>query len=97
MVSITPPTSRFKVPGDKLFERIVTVDKEARLFVLAPVDMVLHSSVHLFQEGEFSHGLRDLLDIKDLLDFFGGDVIFGWARLATRSHAWVWTLQRCAR
>ena len=82
--TITPPTSRFKVPGDKLFERIVTVDKEARLFVLAPVDMVLHSSVHLFQEGEFSHGLRDLLDIKDLLDFFGGDVTF-WPGLFSRA------------
>ena len=82
--TITPPTSRFKVPGDKLFERIVTVDKEARLFVLAPVDMVLHSSVHLFQEGEFSHGLRDLLDIRDLLVFFSGDATF-WPGLFSRA------------
>ena len=32
--------------------------------------MVLHSAVHLFQEGEFDHGLRDLLDLKDLLKHF---------------------------
>jgi hypothetical protein len=82
--TITPPTSRFKVPGDKLFERIVNVDNEARLFVLAPVDMVLHSSVHLFQEGEFSHGLRDLLDIRDLLVFFSGDATF-WPELFSRA------------
>jgi hypothetical protein len=29
------------------------------LFVLAPRDMVLHSAVHLFSEGEFDHGLRE--------------------------------------
>jgi hypothetical protein len=38
--------------------------------------MVLHSAVHLFQEGEFSHGLRDLLDINDLLLHFGKDPEF---------------------
>ena len=31
--------------------------------VLAPADMVLHSAVHLFTEGEFSRGLRDLCDL----------------------------------
>ncbi len=82
--TITPPTSRFKVPGDKLFERMVSVDAQASLFVLAPVDMVLHSAVHLFQEGEFSHGLRDLLDIRDLLDRFSADVTF-WPELFLRA------------
>ncbi|MBK6388228.1 MAG: nucleotidyltransferase family protein [Rhodoferax sp.] len=82
--TITPPTSRFKVPGKKLFERIVPVDAEANLFVLAPVDMVLHSSVHLFQEGEFSHGLRDLLDLNDLLQLFGKDSAF-WPSLFVRA------------
>lgn len=46
--------------------------------------MVLHSSVHLFQEGEFSHGLRDLLDIRDLLVFFSGDATF-WPGLFSRA------------
>ena len=68
--TITPPTSRFKVDAGKLLERIVAVDLQRKLFVLAPPDMVLHSAVHLFQEGEFSHGLRDLLDLKDLLEHF---------------------------
>jgi hypothetical protein len=35
--------------------------------VLAPADMVLHSAVHLFHEGEFEHGLRGLVDIHRLL------------------------------
>jgi len=68
--TITPPTSRFKVDGKKLLERISAVDERGDLFVLAPTDMVLHSAVHLFQEGEFGHGLRDLLDLKDLLQHF---------------------------
>jgi hypothetical protein len=68
--TITPPTSRFKVDGKMLLDRIQAVDDTGDLFVLAPADMVLHSAVHLFQEGEFDHGLRDLLDLKDLLQHF---------------------------
>jgi hypothetical protein len=41
------------------------------LHVLAPRDMVLHSAVHLFYEGEFTHGLRNLFDIHRLLLQFG--------------------------
>lgn len=82
--TITPPTSRFKVDAAKLFDRIVAVDEERKLFVLAPCDMVLHSAVHLFQEGEFSHGLRDLLDLNDLLLHFGKDPEF-WPVLFART------------
>lgn len=82
--TITPPTSRFKVDGARLFDRIVAVDGERKLFVLAPCDMVLHSAVHLFQEGEFSHGLRDLLDLKDLLQHFAQQADF-WPRLFDRA------------
>jgi hypothetical protein len=74
--TITPPTSRFNVDGAKLLDRIVAVDDRADLFVLAPVDMVLHSAVHLFQEGEFGGGLRDLLDMNDLLLHFSKDPAF---------------------
>lgn len=68
--TITPPTSRFKVDGDALWKAVVPVGGEPGVFVLAPADMVLHSAVHLFQEGEFDHGLRDLLDLDDLLRHF---------------------------
>lgn len=82
--TITPPTSRFKVEGAALLERIVAVDGKTGLFVLAPPDMVLHSAVHLFQEGEFGHGLRDLLDLKDLLEHFSKQSDF-WENLFDRS------------
>ena len=35
--------------------------------MLAPHDLVLHSAVHLFSEGETDHGLRNLLDLHRLL------------------------------
>ena len=44
--------------------------------------MVLHSAVHLFQEGEFGHGLRDLLDMHDLLSQFADDPAFPEALIA---------------
>ena len=43
-------------------------------------DMVLHSATHLFHNEEFSHGLRDLVDIDQLLRHFGTDGQF-WAAL----------------
>jgi len=82
--TITPPTSRFRVDGAKLFNQIVPVGDSGKLFVLAPADMILHSAVHLFQEGEFSHGLRDLLDLKDLFEHFSRQVDF-WPKLFDRA------------
>jgi hypothetical protein len=82
--TITPPTSRFKVSGKQLLDKIVPVDLSRRLYVLGPPDMVLHSAVHLFQEGDFLHGLRDLLDMNDLLLHFGQTPVF-WEELFARA------------
>jgi hypothetical protein len=53
--------------------------------VLAPHDMVLHSAVHLFWDGEFTHGLRDLVDLDRLLREFGREPGF-WTALPARAH-----------
>lgn len=82
--TITPPTSRFHVDGAKLLAHIQPVRGHAGFCVLAPTDMVLHSAVHLFQEGEFGHGLRDLLDLNDLLQHFGARPGF-WNELLDRA------------
>jgi Uncharacterised nucleotidyltransferase len=82
--TITPPTSRFKVDGKSLLPYIEAIDERRDLFVLSPMDMVLNSAVHLFQEGEFGHGLRDLLDMKDLLEHFAKQEGF-WAKLFDRA------------
>ncbi len=86
--SITPPTSAMAVDSTKLLPHIRLAAAGSAFHVLAPVDMVLHSAVHLFQEGEFDHGLRDLLDLQDLLLHFGsGDHAEAefWPRLFDRS------------
>ena len=82
--TITPPTSRFNVDGSRLLAQRVAVVDGGRFCVLSPVDMVLHSAVHLFQEGEFDHGLRDLLDMNDLLLHFGQRQDF-WDELLARA------------
>lgn len=68
--TITPPVSTFSVDGKLLIADAVALKDYPGLFFLSPPDMVLHSAVHLFTEGEFSHGLRDLLDMRDLLETF---------------------------
>jgi hypothetical protein len=54
------------------------------LLVLAPIDMVLHSAAHLFQDGDLDGGLRDLVDLDSLLTHFGQDESF-WRELVPRA------------
>ena len=55
------------------------------LHVLAPCDMVLHSATHLFYEGEYQHGLRDLFDLHRLLCHFGTVEPGFWEALPARA------------
>jgi hypothetical protein len=82
--TITPPTSRFRVDASKLFAAARPIDLPGNFLVLAPADMVLHSMTHLFQEGEFASGLRDLVDVDDLLRLFDAEPGF-WTVLAARA------------
>lgn len=81
--NIAPLTARFKVDAAQLLERIEPVGASG-FFVLGRHDMVLHSALHLYLEGEFDHGLRDLLDFNDLLHHFGSDAGF-WPALFVRA------------
>ena len=83
--TITPPTSRFPIDGRALLDRAQPLPDGSGLRVLAPADLVLHSAVHLLQEGHFDGGLRDLLDINDLLIHFGTDQPDYWLALADRA------------
>jgi hypothetical protein len=82
--TISPPTSRFAVDGAKLLARAQPIPQWPGLLMLAPADMVLHCATHLFQEGDFGHGLRDLLDLNDLITGFGGRPAF-WPELLERA------------
>ncbi|MDP2370729.1 nucleotidyltransferase family protein [Rhodoferax sp.] len=83
--TISPPTSRFKVNSTSLFDQIRPIENGSGLFTLSPTDMVLHSAVHLFQEGEFGHGLRDLLDLDDLIKHFASQDGTFWIALLARA------------
>lgn len=42
------------------------------LFVLPPEAMIVHAAAHLFADGDLQGGLRNLWDIRCLIDEFGG-------------------------
>jgi len=82
--TIAPPTSKTPVDAEKLFAAARPVAGLRNFFVLAPADMLLHSAVHLMQEGEFEHGLRDVVDLDALFRDFGRDAGF-WRALIDRT------------
>jgi hypothetical protein len=81
---ILPVTARAKPDSSRLLAACVPIPAEAGLYVLAPIDMVLHGATHLFYNEEFSHGLRDLYDLDRLLRHFGEAPRF-WSELAVRA------------
>ena len=82
--AILPSTARLKPNAPKLMAASLPIVEMARMRVLAPADMVLHSATHLFYNEELSHGLRDLSDLDALLRDFGRTMGF-WSALAARA------------
>jgi hypothetical protein len=77
--AIIPPTARIKSDIDKFWECAHKVAKRELLHVPGAQDLILHSAVHLFCDGELENGLRDLSDLDLLLrgssvsdDFWSG-------------------------
>lgn len=84
--TIVPRTARTPVHSGPLLSAAVDVPGQP-FQVLSPEDMVLHSAVHLFDDGTFDKALRDLSDIDLLLrQFTAGDPAF-WSRLCRRAEA----------
>lgn len=84
--NILPATARVRVDAQALIDAAVPVPGHEGLRMLQPVDMLLHSATHLFHEGEFANGLRDLFDIDALARDFGTDARF-WDDLIPRTDA----------
>lgn len=82
--AILPLTAPLHPDPQKLLGATVPAAQAPAIRVLAPVDMVLHSAVHLFHDGEYDHGLRDLFDIHRLLRHFGAQPGF-WSSLTARA------------
>ncbi len=84
--AISPETARWRADVSRLWAAAQALPDGSGFAVLAPVDMVLHSMVHLFLNEELSHGLRDLADIDQLLRYFSSEADF-WHRLVNRAEA----------
>ncbi len=84
--AILPETAPVRPDPDSLRAHARPIDGIPGLAVLAPHDMVLHSAVHLFFDGEFDKGLRDLFDLHRLLEQFGAEPGF-WEGLPARARA----------
>ncbi|GAB3370149.1 nucleotidyltransferase domain-containing protein [Massilia agri] len=82
--AILPLTARVRPDPEKLRAAAVALPGHPGWHMLAPVDMVLHSATHLFHDGEFDKGLRDLFDIHRLLQHFGAVPGF-WDTLPARA------------
>lgn len=82
--AILPETARARPDPALLRAAARPMPGSENLWTLAPHDLVLHSAVHLFSEGETDHGLRDLLDLHRLLQHFGSMPGF-WEGLAERA------------
>jgi hypothetical protein len=82
--AILPETAAVRPDPEKLRAAARQINGYDDLSVFAPVDMVLHSAVHLFYDGELDHGLRDLIDIHGLLAHFS-DLPSFWGDLVKRA------------
>jgi Uncharacterised nucleotidyltransferase len=82
--AILPRTARIRADSAAMIDAAVPAPGASNLFTFGPMDMVLHSATHLFHEGEFDNGLRDLFDLDSLLRHFSSDPAF-WAGLPARA------------
>jgi hypothetical protein len=65
--NILPVTCADCPDANLLIEHTEPVLGHEGLEVLEPCDQVIHSATHLFYDGEFEHGLRDLVDLDALI------------------------------
>ncbi len=83
--NILPLTSRLCPNPNELLANAHSIpNPETRFLALSPVDMTLHAAVHLFYDGDFGKGLRELVDLNDLMRFFGRSPEF-WEALTPRA------------
>jgi len=82
--AILPETAPVRPDPARLCASARPIPGEPHLATLSPADMVLHSAVHLFFDGEFDKGLRDLVDLHRLLTQFGQAPGF-WEALPARA------------
>ena len=64
--NIVPRTAKPRIDAHKLLAE-ATPTSVPGVYTLSPTDLLLHSAVHLFNDGDFTSGLRDLSDMDLML------------------------------
>lgn len=82
--NLLPRTCRLCPDAALLIARAVP-STAPRLRVLHPVDMVIHSILHGFYNGEFTNCLRDVLDVHELVTHWADHHPGFWAEFADRT------------
>jgi len=82
--NILPQTACSYPDAEKLYANITRIG-ETNFWMLQAEDMVLHSASHLFLNGEFENGLRDLTDMDLLIRQFSLQIPNFLQRLTIRS------------
>ena len=80
--TILPLTARQTPDARALMAASLPLDNG--LFVLSPADMIVHAAAHLLADGDLAGGLRNLWDIRCLVNEFADEADF-WATLDTRA------------
>lgn len=83
---ILPETARIKTRPDLILSAALPLEGYANIYIPCPEDQVLHSATHLYHEGEWEHGLRDISDLDCLLRAHGKADEF-WSNLTARAQA----------
>lgn len=82
--TLLPLTSRTTLATPALFEDLRPLAAWPGLSTFGPPDLLLHSATHLFHEGEFANGLRDLFDLDALVRHHGAEPGY-WERTVERA------------
>jgi hypothetical protein len=82
--NILPLTGRLRPDPAKLLAAARPIE-DAAVLTLSPADMVLHTSAHLFQDGELAGAVRDLVDADALMRDFGAREPGFWEALVPRA------------
>ncbi len=82
--NLLPLIGRLRPNADLLWQSAQPIGNSGFL-MLSPADMVLHSAAHLFFSDELRGGIRDLVDIHDLCQYFSQQDSNFWEHLTARS------------
>lgn len=83
--TIIPPTASPKPSDKQLLADAIPVEGYEEIYTLSPLDMVIHSATHLFYDGELDHGLRDIVDLHNLITEFSANNDHFWVELIERA------------